>query len=122
MNSLQMVSKPDKMAYMFSFGVKLRDARKAKGFSQAALAEIMGYQRTNLVNIEAGRKKASDEVLKALASIEGLGLVYEELKAWQILDLFSPEVLARAFVELEKQNPELVRQAREIKEKRKKEK
>lgn len=100
MNSLHTVSEVDTIGSMATFGERLRELRKSKGISQERLAEMIDYQRTNLVNIELGKKKASEEVLKKLADVKELGVPLELLKAWQMIDAFGPETILAAAAEL----------------------
>lgn len=46
----------------------LREIRRRSGFSVTALAESAGIKQAHLSNIEAGRRNASPEVIKALAN------------------------------------------------------
>lgn len=46
----------------------LRAIRERSGMSVTALAESAGIKQAHLSNIEAGRRNASPEVIKALAS------------------------------------------------------
>lgn len=46
----------------------LRTIRERSGFTVTALAEEAGIKQAHLSNIEAGRRNASPEVIKALAS------------------------------------------------------
>lgn len=45
----------------------LRAIRERSGFSVTGLAEAAGIRQAHLSNIEAGRRKASPEVIKSLA-------------------------------------------------------
>lgn len=111
---------PYMIRVMNTFGEKLRTWRDAKDVSGWMIEKVTGIHRTSISNIEHGRRPASEDVIKKLASMPEMDITYEELKAWQAIDQYGPEILARAFIELEKQDPELVRKAREIKKKRSK--
>ncbi|MBY0405008.1 MAG: helix-turn-helix transcriptional regulator, partial [Cyanobacteria bacterium] len=57
------------------------------------LEKQTGISRANLSSIEKGRRSASDEVLKKLATVPELEISYGTLKAWKYIDAFSPEEL-----------------------------
>lgn len=86
---------------MATFGERLRALRESKGISQERLAEMINYARTNIAGIEAGRRPASDEVLRRIAGIKDLGISFDQLKAWQAIGKMSPSQLAALRKELE---------------------
>ena len=51
---------------------KLLKARKAKGFTQAYVAEQVGCTQTNISHIEIGRQRATPEIAQKLAELLGL--------------------------------------------------
>ena len=52
------------------FGVIIRQRRKTKGISQAALAELLGVERKWVIRLEAGNPRAEFGLaLKALAAL-----------------------------------------------------
>lgn len=55
------------------FGAELRRMREAAGMSAPTAAELLGTDRTNISNIEAGRYGISEERLRRLASIYECG-------------------------------------------------
>lgn len=59
------------------FGQRIRELRKAKGFSQEAFADKCGLMRTYMSRIETGTANPSLDVAKVLA--EGLGMSLSEL-------------------------------------------
>jgi len=54
------------------FGLRLRDARRKAGMTQAALAARVGVSRTSVTNIERGSQHISLHMLFALALALGL--------------------------------------------------
>jgi len=50
-----------------AFGQRLRQARKAAGLSQTALADHVQLSRTSICNIEAGRQHVSLDLLYRIA-------------------------------------------------------
>ena len=59
------------------FGQRIRELRKAKGFSQEAFADKCGFMRTYMSRIETGTANPSLEAAKVLA--DGLGVSLSEL-------------------------------------------
>jgi transcriptional regulator with XRE-family HTH domain len=59
------------------FGQRIRELRKAKGFSQEAFADKCGLMRTYMSRIETGTANPSLDVAKVLA--EGVGVSLSEL-------------------------------------------
>lgn len=59
------------------FGQRIRELRKAKGFSQEAFADKCGFMRTYMSRIETGTANPSLEAAKVLA--DGLGMSLSEL-------------------------------------------
>lgn len=49
-------------------GERVRQARQRKGFTQTALAELLGVDQTLIAHIERGTKQPGDDVLEHLAS------------------------------------------------------
>lgn len=51
---------------------EIKAARKALGLTQAQLAQVMGYKRTYLTNLEAGREVLGAQGVRLLAAyLEG---------------------------------------------------
>jgi DNA-binding XRE family transcriptional regulator len=50
-------------------GTKIHEIRKRQGISQHALAEKLGYARTSIVNIEAGKQGLPCNVLWMVCNI-----------------------------------------------------
>lgn len=75
-----------------SIGSKLQSLRKARGFSQQYVADMIGMKRSTISNYEIDRRLPSLTDLKRVADFYGVGLDY--------FDLSSPdevaELLARA--------------------------
>lgn len=59
-----MDGKPERAAV---FAARLRQARQAKGLSQAALAEAVGTRQSQISRIESGRRLPDSETLCRLA-------------------------------------------------------
>jgi transcriptional regulator with XRE-family HTH domain len=59
------------------FGQRIRELRKAQGFSQEAFADKCGFMRTYMSRIETGTANPSLEAAKVLA--DGLGISLSEL-------------------------------------------
>ena len=50
------------------FGIKIKELRKLKGFSQEKLANLAEIDRTYLPTIETGKRNVSIEVIERLAN------------------------------------------------------
>jgi hypothetical protein len=46
--------------------------------------------------VETGKKPATDDFIKKLASIDELGLTYPELLAWKLTDEYGEDILKEA--------------------------
>jgi transcriptional regulator with XRE-family HTH domain len=89
-----------------SFSDELRAWRKSRKISMYELAKRIGVSESNLCSIEKGRRPASEDVLRRIASYEPLGITFEQLRAWQILEGTNPqevEPLIKALGELKRQ-------------------
>lgn len=75
---------------MGTLGNRIKDLRLREGLSQEELALRLGYDRTHIVHIEAGRNHPSDELLAALAEI--LRADHVELYALRAIDRLPLEV------------------------------
>ena len=53
-------------------GEKIRDLRKAKGFTQEDFAALTGFSRGTIANMETGRQTASGHQLYHLATVLGV--------------------------------------------------
>ena len=73
------------------FGQKLKAWRITKGVSAYMIEKQTGVSRANLSSIEAGRRPASDAVLKKLAALPQLEITYEALRLWKAESSF-PEI------------------------------
>lgn len=58
-------------------GIRIRQAREARGMTQERLAQLAGLTRTSVVNIERGRQKVMLHTLYAMA--EGLRVSVADL-------------------------------------------
>jgi|GEM_PF-5267185 len=83
---------------MNQLGELIRETRKAKGISQETLGKLVSYERPNILNIEAGKKPAPDDLLERIA--QELDLPYKRLLALKILDRIDNEVKDWLRVEL----------------------
>jgi UTP--glucose-1-phosphate uridylyltransferase len=70
------------------FGRLLRDARKAKGLSQRALAQHVSLDPSYINRLEAGERRPSQDAVLNLA--EALGICDEFLDTWLIEAGFAP--------------------------------
>lgn len=52
---------------MSNVGTRLRELRKARGLTLRALAEVTGVNYSTISNIEAGRERCSERVLRSLS-------------------------------------------------------
>lgn len=57
-----------------AFGVQVREARKARGWSQAQLADVLGLDASGVSRLEAGRKKVGLAEAVRIASALGVSL------------------------------------------------
>lgn len=95
------------------------------GTSPHKAAQSVG-EDTKLISdwINGKRNPTPDRMmtlLKNFSHAEVLDIDFPTLAYWWARDYIPQESFLRAFAQLEKENPELVRQAREIKKKRKEE-
>ena len=91
LKSLLLDEHPVKICGMHNFGNRLREWRELKGLSLYYINKVTGVPTPNLVSIEKGRRPASNEVLRKLASIPELQISYEVLKAWKLADEVNPK-------------------------------
>ena len=54
-----------------ALGARLQEARKARGLTQQAVADVQGFARTTLVAIEKGERRVTPEELIGLAALYG---------------------------------------------------
>ena len=76
---------------MNRLGEFIRAARKSKDISQQKLADMILYDRNNILNMEAGRKLFPNERLEQIATV--LEIPYERLLALKVLDKVNDRVL-----------------------------
>ena len=72
-------------------GDNLRRYRKERGVSTWFLEKRTGIHRANLAAVELHGRSLSQEALVKLASVPELGISYDQLRAWQVLDKTTPE-------------------------------
>lgn len=84
---------------MNKLGELIRDIRTARGMSQETLAKLVDYDRSNFLNIEAGKKPAPEDLLERIG-IE-LDIPPERLVALKILDSQNDEVKRWLRIELD---------------------
>lgn len=87
---------------MMTFGERLRAHRESKGLGLRELARKAGIIESNLLEVEKGRRSASENILNKLASVSELDMTYEKFRAWQIMSNATPDELAHLKIELEK--------------------
>ena len=51
-----MIACPRERSLYIHIGARVREARKARGMKQGALAECIGLTRTSIINLERGRQ------------------------------------------------------------------
>lgn len=61
---------------VFGFGDKLKDLRKARGFSQQELASRLGVHKNAISNYEQGKRVPTADVLYAVASLFNVSTDY----------------------------------------------
>lgn len=78
-----------------SFGKRYKALRKKQGISNYFVEQVTGYSRSNLSNLEAGKFRPSDELLRLLASVRELKISVAELQRWRAEDDY-PDLLPPA--------------------------
>jgi transcriptional regulator with XRE-family HTH domain len=78
-----------------SFGDALREARTARRWSQAQLAERVGVARDTILNIENGHARAGPHLVRTLLRTEVLGAQLPEVPGWEPFD--EPDRSKRGF-------------------------
>lgn len=58
-----------------AIGAGIRQLRKARGLTQAQLAQLVGVERTSIVNVEKGQQRLGIDLLDKLAAALGMRLV-----------------------------------------------
>jgi len=90
-------------------GERIKQARKDKGYTLAALGEKISLTHGYLSNIENGNRQPSPEVLKSLSSVLNLSyseLLYEagykalaeEVRLSEVVDDFSEDIDVKTYV------------------------
>jgi transcriptional regulator with XRE-family HTH domain len=69
------VNKPSKVLHRF--GAKVREARRVKGISQEAFADLCGLDRTYISGIERGKRNVGLRNIALIA--QALGLTISQL-------------------------------------------
>lgn len=72
------------------------------GVTTYRLDEDTPLRSSNLSKVKAGTRRATDDILRALADYEPLGISYVELASWRLQDEYPPEVVHHMMEELEK--------------------
>lgn len=85
---------------MSKLGELILESRKIKGLSHEKLGELVIYDRSNILNIEAGNKEASNDLLKRMANV--FEIPYERLLALKLIDRMNPDVRKWVLIELQK--------------------
>jgi len=84
---------------MNKLGDLIYKARKEKGISQETLGRLADYGRPNILNIEAGKLKPSNDLLERLGKV--LDIPYKHLIALKLLDQIDDEVKYWLRIELQ---------------------
>jgi transcriptional regulator with XRE-family HTH domain len=86
---------------MSKLGDLIYTTRKTKGISQETLGNLVDYGRPNILNIEAGKLKPSNDLLERIG--KALDIPYKRLIALKILDYADEEVKHWLLVELQRE-------------------
>lgn len=97
---------PEEVSARTALAERLKRARKLAGLSQAQVAELMGFHRPTVSEIEAGRRKVASEELARFAELyhvsttwllgqEDVGLSLNAIVAARELEKMKPEDLER---------------------------
>jgi transcriptional regulator with XRE-family HTH domain len=84
---------------MNRLGDLIRDKRQEKGLSHEKLGKLVDYDRSNILNIEAGKKSPPNDLLERIG--KELGIPYKRLIALKILDKVDDEVRHWLLIELQ---------------------
>ena len=87
------------------FAALFRAWRDHVGVSGYAIESATGYLRANLSAIENGRIDPSDDFLRKVSSMPELGLDYQTLLAWKLMDSYPFESVKRVYDFYVKENP-----------------
>ena len=79
---------------MTVFSEQLHRCMAEKGLSGYRVAIESGLQQQSLSAILKGKRQATEHVIQGLAKCESLGLTYEQMKAWMLLDQMGEDGLA----------------------------
>ena len=85
---------------MNAFRQQIKKRRLALGLTQEHIAIGIGEDRHNYNNFENGRRNLNDAKIIRLAEV--LQVTEQTLKAWQVIDITTPEILKQALEELER--------------------
>jgi predicted transcriptional regulator len=85
------------------FAEKFLKLRKSKGVSTTLIEERVGIPASNISNIEAGRRRPTDNDLRKLSSIPELQTSYGRLKTWWFIDKFGQDMMNEVLPDLEKE-------------------
>src|SRR5688572_17622375 len=91
---------------------QIKAIRKARGFTQEVVADVLGIKKANLSRIESGNIKLSDDKLETLATFFGMSI--EEIATFEsVQDKVKKERRKDKFEELlEKQEKQIERMQR----------
>lgn len=70
-------------------GTKIRILRKAKGYTQQDLADLLGVQRATISNYEVGRRSPHIKELGRIAELLGVNLEYFGVTNDDLADLLA---------------------------------
>lgn len=59
-----------------NFGIRLKEARKAKGFTQQDVAELVGVKKNTIAGYELGNREPDVMMIKKLVEVLGVSSAY----------------------------------------------
>lgn len=82
--------------YQF-FAKSLKTLMTKASITGYRIGEDTAVRAENLHKLVRGVRRPTDDVLKELAGYAPLGVSFEELEAWRLLDEYSPEAIEKAY-------------------------
>lgn len=97
---------------MSFFSEKLKSHIEVIGWSKYDLAKRLealpkdeGLSEQYVYSLLRGEKNPKPETLQKIAGLEGIGLEYKTLAAWQLVDKYGKEAIVEAFAALKETDP-----------------
>jgi transcriptional regulator with XRE-family HTH domain len=89
---------------MIDFGKRFRAYRESKNVSGWAIEKHLGIENFRMVvsNIETGRRKPTDDILKKLAQVPALEIDFDTLKSWVAQEQYTQEQILKAAEEIKR--------------------